>query len=143
MIDNEKHTVNILDTAGQEDYASVRDQYFRNGEGFVLVFSLDDVNSFEALKDFYNQITRVKQSSPFSLLIVGNKKDMTRVVPQDSGEQLANQWGCSYIETSAKNKENIAECFETIVKDILANTNFNVRKSVVNEKKKKKKCQVL
>lgn len=77
------------------------------------------------------------------MLIVGNKKDLPRVVPQEDCEGLANQWGCSYIETSAKNRENILECYEKIVKDISASKNLNIRKSVDNDKKKKKKCQLL
>jgi hypothetical protein len=39
--------IDILDTAGQEDYAAIRDNYFRSGEGFLCVFSITDVDSFQ------------------------------------------------------------------------------------------------
>ena len=45
-------TVDILDTAGQEDYAAIRDNYFRSGEGFMCVFSITEYESFAAIADF-------------------------------------------------------------------------------------------
>ena len=40
--------IDILDTAGQEDYAAIRDNYFRSGEGFLCVFSITEEDSFQA-----------------------------------------------------------------------------------------------
>eukprot|EP00122_Pirum_gemmata_P019511 Pgem_evm1s18265 len=39
-LDGEDVGIDILDTAGQEDYAAIRDNYYRSGEGFFCVFSL-------------------------------------------------------------------------------------------------------
>lgn len=44
--------VDILDTAGQEDYAAIRDNYFRSGEGFMCVFSITEYESFAAISEF-------------------------------------------------------------------------------------------
>lgn len=44
--------IDILDTAGQEDYAAIRDNYFRSGEGFLCVFSITEMESFAATADF-------------------------------------------------------------------------------------------
>ena len=51
-IDGQESTVDILDTAGQEDYAAIRDNYFRSGEGFICVFSITEYESFAAIADF-------------------------------------------------------------------------------------------
>ena len=40
--------IDILDTAGQEDYAAIRDNYFRSGEGFLCVFSITEDDSFQS-----------------------------------------------------------------------------------------------
>jgi len=32
----------VLDTAGQEEFSAMREQYMRSGEGFLLVFSVTD-----------------------------------------------------------------------------------------------------
>lgn len=47
MIDGETCLLDILDTAGQEEYSAMRDQYMRTGEGFLLVFAVNSAKSFE------------------------------------------------------------------------------------------------
>ena len=46
VLDGEEVQIDILDTAGQEDYAAIRDNYFRSGEGFLCVFSITEDDSF-------------------------------------------------------------------------------------------------
>ena len=46
--------IDILDTAGQEDYAAIRDNYFRSGEGFLCVFSITEEDSFQATQVCYS-----------------------------------------------------------------------------------------
>lgn len=52
VLDGEEVQIDILDTAGQEDYAAIRDNYFRSGEGFLCVFSITEMESFAATADF-------------------------------------------------------------------------------------------
>lgn len=52
MLDGEEVQIDILDTAGQEDYAAIRDNYFRSGEGFLCVFSITEDDSFQATQEF-------------------------------------------------------------------------------------------
>lgn len=52
VLDGEEAQIDILDTAGQEDYAAIRDNYFRSGEGFLCVFSITESESFAATVDF-------------------------------------------------------------------------------------------
>lgn len=52
VLDGEEVQIDILDTAGQEDYAAIRDNYFRSGEGFLCVFSITELESFAATVDF-------------------------------------------------------------------------------------------
>lgn len=73
--------IDILDTAGQEDYAAIRDNYFRSGEGFLCVFSITEREGFETTQDFRDQILRVKGADsatdniPFILIGVGGFED--------------------------------------------------------------------
>lgn len=55
MIDGETCLLDILDTAGQEEYSAMRDQYMRTGEGFLLVFAVNSAKSFE-VSILYNHI---------------------------------------------------------------------------------------
>ena len=52
VLDGEEVQIDILDTAGQEDYAAIRDNYFRSGEGFLCVFSITEQESFQATVEF-------------------------------------------------------------------------------------------
>jgi GTPase SAR1 and related small G proteins len=54
----------------------MREQYMRSGEGFLLVFSVTDRNSFEEIYKFHRQILRVKDRDEFPMLMVGNKADL-------------------------------------------------------------------
>ena len=47
VIDGETCLLDILDTAGQEEYSAMRDQYMRTGEGFLCILALNDINSFD------------------------------------------------------------------------------------------------
>lgn len=66
----------VLDTAGQEEFSAMREQYMRSGEGFLLVFSLTDHSSFMEIAKFQKQILRVKDRDEFPMILVGNKSDL-------------------------------------------------------------------
>ncbi|KAG2455628.1 RRAS protein, partial [Polypterus senegalus] len=68
--------LDILDTAGQEEFGAMREQYMRAGEGFLLVFAINDVGSFNEIHKFHRQIQRVKDRDDFPMVLVGNKADL-------------------------------------------------------------------
>lgn len=123
MLDEMECQIDILDTAGQEEYTAIRDNYYRSGEGFLCVFSLTERASFQATQDFREQVIRILDHDelvPF--ILVGNKVDLTqdnpaaRKVTREEAEQLAQSWNCRYVETSAKTRENVAESYEMIMR---------------------------
>jgi len=69
-------TLEILDTAGTEQFASMRDLYIRNGQGFILVFSIVSMQSFLDIKQMRQQICRVKATDNVPIILVGNKVDL-------------------------------------------------------------------
>lgn len=129
----------VLDTAGQEEYVSLRDQWIRDGEGFVLVYSISSRASFQRIKKFYNQIQRVKESAatasptfpgspslssasygPAPVMLVGNKCDRVteREVSTQEGSALARELGCEFVEASAKNCVNVEKAFYDVVRQL-------------------------
>lgn len=50
----------VLDTAGQEEFSAMREQYMRKGDGFLLVYSVTDKQSYQNIPHFHTQILRVK-----------------------------------------------------------------------------------
>ncbi|GAA5936011.1 Ras family protein [Sporobolomyces koalae] len=120
MIDEEVALLDVLDTAGQEEYSAMREQYMRTGEGFLLVYSITSRNSFDEITTFHQQILRVKDKDYFPVIVVANKSDLDheRQVQTAEGEALAKQFGCQFIETSAKARRNVDEAFQELVREI-------------------------
>jgi GTPase KRas protein len=120
VIDDEVALLDVLDTAGQEEYSAMREQYMRTGEGFLLVYSITDRQSFEEIMTFQQQILRVKDKDYFPMIVVGNKCDLDgeRQVSTQEGQNLARQFGCKFIETSAKSRINVDNAFYDIVREI-------------------------
>ncbi|KAJ8957646.1 hypothetical protein NQ318_017538 [Aromia moschata] len=146
VIDDIPAKLDILDTAGQEEFSAMREQYMRSGEGFLLVFSVTERSSFDEIYKFHRQILRVKDRDEFPMLMVGNKVDLEhqRVVWQEEAQQLARQLKIPYIECSAKMRMNVDNAFYELVRV--------VRKFQLSErpplkpsyiKRNKKKCSIL
>lgn len=136
--------VQITDTAGQEDYASVRDTFLRSGEGFLCVFSLTDRDSYNHIEELYQQVKLAKSMEPPKLpfLLVGNKSDLhaSRQTKQEDAETLATTLGVEYMETSAKNNDNITEAFQLLVGQLIESRQAHdtpLENSTSNKKKKK------
>ena len=81
----------------------------KNGQGFVLVYSITAQSTFNDLQDLREQILRVKDTDDVPMVLVGNKCDLEdeRVVGKDQGVNLARQFNCAFMETSAKAKINV------------------------------------
>jgi len=138
-IDDEACVLDILDTAGQEEYAVMRDQYINSGEGFILVFSITSRASFKSLSELREKILQVKDADDFPMVMVGNKCDLDkeRVVTINEGKEMASQWRISFMEASAKARINVEECFRAIVRDIKAYTNQSSSDTSSSKKKSK------
>jgi GTPase KRas protein len=108
----------ILDTAAMEEYQAMRDQYYRTGDCFVLIYSITDRYSFDEIKGFKSEILRVKERNYFPMILVGNKRDLgncmqdlsddnERKVSFQEGLELSQTLGIPFIESSAKERVNI------------------------------------
>jgi GTPase KRas protein len=92
-----------LDTAGQDDYQGMLDMWINYSEGFLLVFAINDKESYECLERKRDRILKMKKGQNCPIILVGNKCDLDRerVVTESEAKELAKQWGAGYIETSA------------------------------------------
>ena len=67
--------VEIIDTAGQEDYQNFFDTWVNYAEGFILIFSINDKNSYNVVQSKYNKII-ARKGNNIPIILVGNKKDL-------------------------------------------------------------------
>jgi len=150
-VDNEEAILNIYDTAGQEDFSAVRDQYIRIGEGFVCMYSVTTDASFQEVRNLREKLLNITDDDKIPCVLVGNKCDLTedREVPTQTGQALATEFHWNFLEASAKTKTNVVETFEAIVKSIRDyRAGSNVPKTegpVTSQPKpaKKAKCTIL
>ena len=123
-VDEKPVCLDILDTAGQEEYSAMRETYMNDGEGFVLVFAMNSKDSFEEIMEFAELIGRVKDVANLKqipMVLLGNKCDLPEFeweVTKAEAEELAERLGCSFLLTSAFQTVNVTESFETLVRDV-------------------------
>ncbi|XP_078063516.1 ras-related protein R-Ras2-like [Mustelus asterias] len=98
----------------------MREQYMRSGEGFLLVFAINDRGSFDEISKFHRQILRVKDRDEFPMILIGNKADLEhqRQVTKEEAENLARQLKVTYLEASAKIRLNVDNAFHNLVRAI-------------------------
>ncbi len=122
QIDGFNCLVEILDTAGQDDYQSMLETWINFGSGFLIVYSIDDVESFVEAKKKYEKLVSIKGGEPFSCILVGNKCDLgndMRKVSKKEGEEFAKSKKIPFLEASALTKINVKECFHKVSHDLL------------------------
>ncbi|KAM3821435.1 ras-related protein R-Ras [Vipera latastei] len=119
-IDGTSTRLDILDTAGQEEFGAMREQYMRTGEGFLLVYAVNDRGSFNEIHKFHTQILRVKDRDEFPMVLVGNKTDLDlyRQVTEEEALYFARENRIPYMEASAKVRFNVDESFHELVRAI-------------------------
>ena len=118
-IDGKTYCVEILDPEGKED--QFIDMWFSFGEGFLLLFAVNDPESFEYLKELHEKLLKSKHDTIPPILLIGCKNDLEneRKVSYDDAKQLAESWGTEYIETSAKKNLNCKETLKKISEKII------------------------
>lgn len=127
VIDGKSCLLGVLDTTGQEEYTALRDQWIRDGDGFVLVYSITSRSSFRRIQRFHNQVQRVKETGGDNLnppvMLVGHgyfdKYELQRrdrEVSFQEGKALAKDLGCDFAEVSAEDCINVEKVFFDVVR---------------------------
>jgi len=145
-VDGKNCVLDIFDTAGHEDFSAVRDQYMRDGEGFMFVYSITHAVSFKAIRSLYEHALRIKDLDKVPAVLIGNKSDLEneREVSKEQGEELAREFGCQFMETSAKTGKNVTEAFHAMVRAIRSSKKQKKdSKGKTEEKKKNGQCSLL
>lgn len=110
--------LDIMDTAGQEEYGPLRDQYMKTGQGFLIVYSITGRSTFEQAQVLKTHIERLNEEMKVPSVLVGNKSDLedARQVTIEEGKAKAEELGTGFIETSAKTDNNVLEAFQSLVR---------------------------
>ncbi len=120
-------SLTLWDVGAQVFFKRFRKIYYSGAEAAFIVYDLTNRSTFENIKIWYQELTELIEDREIPLILVGNKLDLKeqRVVTREEGLELANTLspeGVSYIETSAKNGENVADAFKLIAYHYLLRT---------------------
>eukprot|EP00761_Pharyngomonas_kirbyi_P008423 gb/GECH01008434.1/.p1 GENE.gb/GECH01008434.1/~~gb/GECH01008434.1/.p1 ORF type:complete len:1012 (+),score=312.14 gb/GECH01008434.1/:1-3036(+) len=118
--DGQTCMVDMLDSAGQEEYSALREQYYRSGQGFLIMYSISNRSSFEEAFTIHEAISRVKDDPYPKAILLGNKIDLEeeRQVSFEEAQCKANEYNMPFMETSAKLRYHVDEAVETLIRQI-------------------------
>lgn len=120
-IDGRTFSLSILDPPPDGLPKETREKTLKEQQGFIFVFSLTSLASFESVKVLCAE-TKKCSSEDIPIVLVGTKLDLEdeRQVSKEMAEALARDLGCPFIESSAKTDTNVTEVFETMIRLIAA-----------------------
>lgn len=109
----------IWDTAGQERFRTITSSYYRGAHGIIVVYDVTDQDSFNNVKQWFQEIDRYATEG-VNKLLVGNKSDIAdkKVVEYTVAKEFADSMGIPFLETSAKNSTNVEQAFLTMARQI-------------------------
>ncbi|XP_005100963.1 circularly permutated Ras protein 1 isoform X2 [Aplysia californica] len=120
--DGETCLLDILDTAGQEEYSSMKDLYVSTANGFAIIYSIVDKSSFVEAEAVFNWLKRLKNADDVFAILVANKQDLVGSaevqVTTEQGRELSTKLGIPFYETSALTGTGVNEAFSGLVKII-------------------------
>jgi len=122
LVDGKTVVLDLLDTAGQDNFVTLRSHWMRNKHGLIFVFSLTDENTVAEVIGFLDQCRQIYEEEPQPpTLLVGNKADCTKAerrVSPEEGPRLVETYGLlGYVESSALTGLNVDVVFETVIRE--------------------------
>jgi len=118
---SQTYLTEIIDTAGQDEYSMLNSKHFIGIHGYMLVYSVGSKQSFDMVTVIRDKILNHLGAESVPLMIVGNKCDIRpqlRQITSAQGQQLGTDLKSGWVETSARNNENVAKAFELMIAEI-------------------------
>ena len=134
-LNNELFKLKIWDTGGQERFITLNNRLLpKSYNGCIFAYDVTDQNSFQNVRKWIRKVEAHSQTKIVKVL-VGNKCDKSdRVVTEEEGKNLADEFNMNYFETSAKTNQNVNEVFYFLTQEFYKNLNiYNRRMLLTNE----------
>ena len=149
LTDGSLVNVTIIDTAGQERFRALTDQFYKEANGILLVYDITNIKSFYEIRNYYSDKIKENCNDQVRIILLGNKTDLEeqRKVPPEVGALYASGKGYMYMEASCFTNNNVADCFETLIEltyrevvQIKKEKAVTIDKTEQKQKPKKKCC---
>merc|ERR1719461_1411127 len=118
-IEDRTYRLHILDTMGHRDKAEILDTYTYDQQGFVIVFDLNNENSFEVAEKLAEKLSMMIMDEP--IILVGNKSDSNRKITEEMTDDLVSDYNLrDYFECSASDDpSSVFNVFEGLLQHII------------------------
>ena len=125
--------VDIFDTAGQEKYKSLSDNYYKKANCCLLVYDISNRKTFEEIKNYYNPKIKENCQKYLKVILLGNKADLEkeREIPSEEASEFAMKNNYIFMESSCMTNTNVSNAFETLIE-------ITNRESIINRIQNKK-----
>lgn len=119
-VQGKEYTLQLIDTAGQDEYSIFPSSYSMNIDGYVLVYSVNSQKSFDVVKIIHEKLLDQAGKTHVPMVLVGNKTDlrMERVISKEEGKRVADSWTAAFWEASAKENQFVPELFQSLIVEI-------------------------
>uniref|UniRef100_A0A5F9CAT2 GTP-binding protein Rheb n=1 Tax=Oryctolagus cuniculus TaxID=9986 RepID=A0A5F9CAT2_RABIT len=116
-VNGQEYHLQLVDTAGQEEYSIFPQTYSIDINGYIIVYSVTSIKSFEVIKVIPGKLLDMVEKVQIPIMLVGNKKDlhMERVISYEEGKALAESWNTAFLESSAKENQTAVDVFRRII----------------------------
>lgn len=117
-VDGTQFYTHFWDMSGDESYLEVRNEFYGDTDGFLIVFDLSSRDSFNQLPRWIEE-ARKYGGDLTAAVLCGNKADAQKIVvtPEEAAE-FARSLNIKYFETSAKSGKNVTEAFTQLFRDV-------------------------
>lgn len=112
--------LHLVDTAGQDEYSILPYSFNIGVHGYVLVYSVTSLHSFQIIKSLYQKLHEGHGKTRLPVVLVGNKADLSpdREVQAIEGKKLAESWGATFVESSARENQLTQDIFIKVIQEI-------------------------
>ena len=143
------YLLKVWDTVGQEKYNSITKLFVQGSHIIILVYSIDNLQSFQKLDFWHNFIKNTLKDDTYILAVIGNKRDLyeNELVTEEEGKKYAEKMNANYALLSAKtDRQNIINFFDILLNEYINKFGKNTNLSISLERKSerstinKKRC---
>ena len=143
------YLLKVWDTVGQEKYNSITKLFVQGSHIIILVYSIDNLHSFQKLDFWHNFIKNTLKDDTYILAVIGNKRDLyeNELVTEEEGKKYAEKMNANYALLSAKtDRQNIINFFDILLNEYINKFGKNTNLSISLERKSerstinKKRC---
>mmetsp|Transcript_7777 Transcript_7777/g.14459 ORF Transcript_7777/g.14459 Transcript_7777/m.14459 type:complete len:190 (-) Transcript_7777:128-697(-) len=119
-VDDRVVKVNFWDLSGNADYEDIRNEFYNETQGLILVFDVTSKNSLSNLDTWIREMKEHSNTLPLAGIVCGNKADSKRrAISAADANKWAKLRGYRYFETSANTGQNVDEAFNSLYHSII------------------------